>query len=377
MNDQILFAYRRKGVAGMLADAFGKSGIVGCEAEIVARRLGDFRERVERQQAGQNGDTVFLHIGFVNDEFAQALRQFGIELDADHRAAAAALERAFKQPDQILGLFLHLDIGIANDPERAGSADFVAGIERTDEQAHHVFKRDVADGAIKIRQTDKAVERHRQTDQRGHRLVGGLGGQLQADRKPQIGDERERMGRIDRQRRQHREDRLQELFLEPGHVGVDQRRRANDVDALLGQVLLQDRQRRLLLKLKPVDFLKNLVELLVRRQAVGRAVGDAFAHLPLKACDADHEELVEIGGRDRQEPHPLEQRMADIEGFIKNAAVELQPGEFTVDEAFRAVEQIDFRRCSVDRIDPHPVHFHALELFHHKLQRPASSCHRL
>jgi hypothetical protein len=58
MDDQILFADRGERIAGMLADALGKAGIVGLELEIVARRLGDFRQRVERQQSGQHADAV-------------------------------------------------------------------------------------------------------------------------------------------------------------------------------------------------------------------------------------------------------------------------------------------------------------------------------
>ena len=63
--------------------------------------------------------------------------------------------------------------------------------------------------------------------------------------------------------------------------------------------------------------------------------GDALAHLAGEAGDADHEELVEIGGRDRQEAHALEQRMVRVLRFLEDAAVELQPGELAVDEAVR------------------------------------------
>jgi hypothetical protein len=135
VDHQILFADRGERIAGMLADALRKTGIVGLELEIVARRLGDFRQGVERQQARQHSNAVFGYIGFVNHEFAQALRQFRIELDADHRTAAAALERAFEQPHQIFGLFLDLDVGIADDPERSRPAHLVAGIERANEQS--------------------------------------------------------------------------------------------------------------------------------------------------------------------------------------------------------------------------------------------------
>jgi hypothetical protein len=228
---------------------------------------------------------------------------------------------------RVFGLFLDLDIGIADDPERARTTHLVAGIERGDEQADHILERDEADCAVKIGKPEEPVKRHRQTDQRRHGLVGRLRGQLQTDREAQIGDERERVCRVDRQRGQHREDRLQKLVLEPGHIAFDQSRGPDKIDVLVGQMLLQDRKRGLLLQLQAVDLLEDPVELFAGRQAVGRAVGDAFTNLPFESGDADHEELVEVGGRDRQEPDPLKQRMVDVERFLEHPAVELEPGE--------------------------------------------------
>ena len=84
-----------------------------------------------------------------------------------------------------------------------------------------------------------------------------------------------------------------------------------------------------------LDLEQQLFELLFRRAAVGALDGDALANLAGKAGDADHEELVEIGRRDRQEAHTLEQRMVRVLRFLEHAPVELQPGEFAVDEAVR------------------------------------------
>ena len=76
------------------------------------------------------------------------------------------------------------------------------------------------------------------------------------------------------------------------------------------------------------------------RQPV-RALGrDAGAHLALEAGDPDHEEFVEVVGRDRQEPDLLEQRMLGILGLLQHAAIEVQPGQFPVDESLRAGGQV-------------------------------------
>ena len=50
-----------------------------------------------------------------------------------------------------------------------------------------------------------------------------------------------------------------------------------------------------------------------------------FAFLPLQASNTDHEEFIEIAGRDRQKSQPLKQWMTLILAFFKNAPVEFQP----------------------------------------------------
>ena len=77
-------------------------------------------------------------------------------------------------------------------------------------------------------------------------------------------------------------------------------------------------------------------ELLGRRQAVGAALGDAFADLRLDAGDADHEELIKVIGGNRQEPHPLQRGMAGIDRFLEHPAVEMQPGKLAIDEPLGA-----------------------------------------
>ena len=67
-----------------------------------------------------------------------------------------------------------------------------------------------------------------------------------------------------------------------------------------------------------------------------RALGrDALAHLALEAGHAHHEEFVEVVGRDRQEAHPLQQRVLLVAGLFQDPAVEVQPGQFPVNESLR------------------------------------------
>ena len=53
----------------------------------------------------------------------------------------------------------------------------------------------------------------------------------------------------------------------------------------------------------------------------------------LEPGDPDHEEFVEIVGRDRQEAKPLEQRVARVARLIEHAPVERQPAQLAVEIA--------------------------------------------
>ena len=75
------------------------------------------------------------------------------------------------------------------------------------------------------------------------------------------------------------------------------------------------------------------LELLGRRQAVGRQPGRARGGLLAETGDADLEELVEVAGEDRQELHPLEERVARILGLVEDAGVPVEPGQLAVDVA--------------------------------------------
>ena len=59
-------------------------------------------------------------------EAPQLRRHRRFDLEPDHRAAPAPLEHGLELAHQILGLFLDLDFGIADDAERALPLDRIA-----------------------------------------------------------------------------------------------------------------------------------------------------------------------------------------------------------------------------------------------------------
>ncbi len=82
----------------------------------------------------------------------------------------------------------------------------------------------------------EALDLVRHADQRVHRLAVAGARELQRQREAEIGNERERMRRIDRERRQHREDGGQEILLQPVMLLLGHVLRIDDDDAVRRRV---------------------------------------------------------------------------------------------------------------------------------------------
>ena len=93
---------------------------------------------------------------------------------------------------------------------------------------------------------------------------------------------------------------------------------------------------------------------LVDRAHAGRgghrkARGDAA----LEAGDADHEELVEVRGEDREEADPLQQVQVRVLGELEHAGVEVQPAQFPVQEPVVGEIAVGHRGgAEVGQLDP-------------------------
>ena len=306
-------------------------------------------EIVERQHAVDQEHLVVGDGERALHEIAQFGRHRRVHLEPDHRAAAALLQRRLEQAHQIFRLFLDFHFRVADDAEGALPLHRVAGEQPADEQAGRALQRDDAHLVAAARQADEAVDLLRHADERVHRLAVLHARELQRQREAEIGNERERMRRVDGERRQQRKDVGEEVVLEPGAlgllevVGVDQRH------ALVGQVGAQRQPALLLVAGEDRHRLADARELLDRRQPFRALRGDALPHLALEAGDAHHEEFVEVVGRDRQEADALEQRMVLVGRLLQHPPVEVQPGQFAVDEARRALPQRRLDSCRRSR----------------------------
>ena len=214
----------------------------------------------------------------------------------------------------------------------------IAGEEPSDEQAGRLLERDDprSRGAVGSRQSDEALDLVGNADERIHGLAIAGTGERERDREAEIGDERKRMRRVDGERRKQREDLAQEVVFQPGPFLSRHLRPVDQHDALLGQHPAELEPALLLVGRQCGDRFRDAAELLGRREAVGRFDRDPGAQLALEAGDADHEELIEIVGRNREEPHPLQQGVGLVRGLFEHAAVEVEPGQLTVDETLGA-----------------------------------------
>jgi len=78
-------------------------------------------------------------------------------------------------------------------------------------------------------------------------------------------------------------------------------------------------------------------KLLGRSQTIRTAGNNAGPHLAFEASNPDHEEFIEVIGGNRQKPHPLQQRVVWIGGFLQHPTVEMEPGKFPVDVTAAAI----------------------------------------
>lgn len=157
----------------------------------------------------------------------------------------------------------------------------------------------------------------------------------------EIGDVRERMTGIDGQRREHREDPVVEIGLQMRPVGVVEiGERAEDHAGLgeFGDELVEEH--RLGTSTLQLQALADLAQLGAGRAPVGGAVAEAGGHLILQAGDAHLEELIEVLREDRHELEPFEQWHRRVGREGEHAGVEVQPGQFPVQEAVRGVDRV-------------------------------------
>jgi hypothetical protein len=153
------------------------------------------------------------------------------------------------------------------------------------------------------------------------------------ERRRQVRHERERVARIDGERRQHREHAGAKVLVGLGLLRIGQVVPAEQVNTLGGQP--RNERPGVILVLLPQhwqDRVANPSERLRRRQPVRRLRDHAAQALPLEPADALHEVFVQVRREDLDEADPFQQRVALIERLVEHPTVKLQPAQVAVQE---------------------------------------------
>ena len=135
--------------------------------------------------------------------------------------------------------------------------------------------------------------------------------ELEDQRQAAVGDEREGVRGVDRLRGEQREDLLAEMLVEPG-LGFGVERLVADDDACRPRRASSGARAQTSCWLVTSRSASTVIaaSCCADGQSVGRAFLNAERLVRLEAGHPDHEEFVEVAGRDRQEAQPLEQRVA-------------------------------------------------------------------
>ncbi len=291
---------------------------------------------VEARQFGQGGqvehpgDLVAVVLGQADpaqEELARRRRHGPLDLEAYRVAKSPPPELFLDCQQEVVGLvFLDRQVGIACDAEEVALADHHAPEEKIQvggndlieqhefarldfeeprEQLRHLYPGEPALTRLRVQQADGKRQRHR-------------------------ADVRERVSRSNCKWRQNREDLLHKPLAQPG-VMLGNRRVLQDRDVARGERGAQLRPGHRVFCDELEDAFARGLELLSRRQPVGRGLARPEAVLLAQPGHSNLEELVEVRREDRKESRALECRVALVTRFIEDARVELQPAELAVD----------------------------------------------
>ena len=126
-------------------------------------------------------------------------------------------------------------------------------------------------------------------------------------------------------------------------IGIDQH------DAIFNKVFAQFAPTPLLIRSEAAHFFADHLQLFGGAPAILRNDSHSLPHLAAQARHTHHEEFIEIVGGDRQEAELFKQWMVAIARFFQDAAIELQPRQFAIDETVRARHQaqqfVGMRAC--------------------------------
>ena len=284
------------------------------------------------------------------DELPHGGGTAAVHFEANGRAEAPPADVLRDGAQQVGGFVLaDLHVGVARHAEGGRAADLHTREELRQVRLDEMFEEEEVRRAASFRR-----HRHEPRQRRGHldareaRAAVLLLGKLDGEREREVRNEREGVGRVERERRQHRKDHALEVsrqLLAP--LGLD-RVPGQDAHALLGElgenVLGQGLRGEVQVA---AHDLADRPELFDGGEPVRALLGHGRLELVVEARDADHEELVQVRMEDAEEFQPLQERPVRVEGLLEYPPVEGEPGDFPV-EVERPVLEPVLGTCRFD-----------------------------
>src|SRR6185436_12207605 len=150
MHHDVLLAHCREAVAVEVADALGEAYGEWLEDEVGTLGHDKLSSVGETEQALLDEDGIVADLELLHDEPLQSRRHLPVNLEADDVAAAPALERGLVEGDEVLSLFLHLDIAVAQEAEGAVAPREETRKKPRQEHADHGLDADEADRSVRV-----------------------------------------------------------------------------------------------------------------------------------------------------------------------------------------------------------------------------------
>ena len=295
-------------------------------------------ELVHRPQAAEverpvdRVHVVLADLELAHEELAHLGGHVGGYLEPHGAPAPPRPQLELHRGEQVVGLLVpQRGVGVTSDPEREVGFDLHAGEQHVEMRGDHLLE---GDEALAVGHDDEAWEKSGDLHAREPAVAAGRVAHHHREVQREVGDVRERVPRVDTERREHREDALVEHAHHVLAVVVVERFPVGHPDPDVGEGghdPVEEDPRLALGEL--VDARPDGGQLLARGEAVRRAHAEAGRDLVLQASNAHPEELVEVLAGDGEELGPLEQRHPVVGREGEDARVEVEPRELAVEEA--------------------------------------------
>jgi hypothetical protein len=267
------------------------------------------------------------------------LRQRAGDLERHRRGETAAAQLALDQLEEVVSLLARrVDVDAAQHADGARFGDLDAREEQMQVRRNHVLEQHEAEVARVDHPRPVLRDLHAREAVTSRARVA----HVQRERKAPTRDERERMRRVDDQRREHRKHGTHEVVREPRlRLGLEvvERYEANAA----GGELRREGQRPAQLHLAPhlTAAFEDEAQLLDDRSVIDGAVERVALRAALQPPDPLRVKLIEVGRGDSEEADALQQRIPLVARLREHALVELEPAQLAVlvQHGIRRVEQ--------------------------------------